>query len=196
MTDGKGLVPTGKSKFARARERLEARERQRGAAPKPVRRAQTSQDSVIMDYVCAQNGRPFTIVFAREDRQSKYHVAEILTGQSSGHGLAPSDTKDLPADLFRWGELKCPHCKTVDGGVHCSVCGHDVCGGTKSHERDGTRRFRCQPLCGHESRLRRLEQVSARLPGAPGGPDISTAGPPDFSRVRAGVLRLPPPPKR
>lgn len=123
-----------------------------------------------LNFQCAHSGQGFSVLYAKEGRDTKFRVRAIeetgavikrLLGSTAAratkaHAAGPVGAGTWAATDFDHSGWRCPHCRgrgrSVDSFVQCGSCHRLVCGDSMIQVHGGGRTFRC--LCGAHAEVR------------------------------------------
>lgn len=145
---------------------------------------------VNVAFRCASDGGHFKITMKRTNSAQAFSIHRVWKADGTGRALKPHSAvsaiagmptketldpfKNYGAHEFSWDGFYCPCCGFVDNSSHsfirCSSCKDLVCGCRVADAGDGTRTFRCHPICGSSG------TITGRIESYTGDHSVSRPG--------------------
>jgi hypothetical protein len=153
-----------------------------------------------MSFCCGRSGLPFEVVWERAGPSEKFAVTQV--NKTGGAAAVGADAfgipirKEFSVDEFSFAGWHCPYCSSRSF-VRCP-CGQSNCDGRPKRLVGFVELYKCEPGCGREMELVRMEKVdvsqdkrrdaqpAARLSAIarPARPALSKGGTPLLPRTR------------
>jgi hypothetical protein len=123
---------------------------------------------------CSLHGNGFSVVYERTDPRSRFTISAVeksTADDAAAQSAGPvARARAQPAEAFNSEDFNnagfaCPWCGNTAGRVYHHACSTTWCGGARSTDSDGAKRFTC-PRCKETFGLVTAEAIHGNSAGA------------------------------